>query len=116
MADNRALQPIVRKDTCRLSRYKICAYNQVRAVSQPLSLYCVDVQNTKRKKNKAGGDEVITVTAGFPTTVDPTMQNNCVPVFVNADSLTYNINTGLPSEAYSKKRTAVMISHTLGNQ
>ena len=61
------------------------------------------------------GDEVITVAAGFPTTVNPMLQNNCVPVFVDVDIPTYNINTDLLEEAYSKKTKAVMIAHTLGN-
>ena len=61
------------------------------------------------------GDEVITVAAGFPTTVNPMLQNNCVPVFVDVDIPTYNINTDLLEEAYSKKTKAVMIAHALGN-
>jgi len=54
------------------------------------------------------------VAAGFPTTVNPMLQNNCVPVFVDVDIPTYNINTDLLEEAYSKKTKAVMIAHTLG--
>jgi CDP-6-deoxy-D-xylo-4-hexulose-3-dehydrase len=61
------------------------------------------------------GDEVITVAAGFPTTVNPIIQNNCVPVFVDVDIPTYNINVDLLEEAYSEKTKAVMIAHTLGN-
>ena len=60
-------------------------------------------------------DEVITVASGFPTTVNPILQNNCVPVFVDVDIPTYNINTDLLEEAYSEKTKAVMIAHTLGN-
>lgn len=61
------------------------------------------------------GDEVITVAAGFPTTVNPIIQNNCIPVFVDVDIPTYNINVDLLEEAYSDKTKAVMIAHTLGN-
>ena len=61
------------------------------------------------------GDEVITVAAGFPTTVNPILQNNCIPVFVDVDIPTYNIKTDLLEEAYSEKTKAVMIAHTLGN-
>jgi CDP-4-dehydro-6-deoxyglucose reductase, E1 len=61
------------------------------------------------------GDEVISVAAGFPTTVNPIIQNNCVPVFVDIDIPTYNINVDLLEEAYSNKTKAVMIAHTLGN-
>ena len=61
------------------------------------------------------GDEVISVAAGFPTTVNPIIQNNCVPVFVDVDIPTYNINVDLLEKAYSDKTKAVMIAHTLGN-
>tara|TARA_B110000003_G_C16646608_1_gene532358 strand:- start:2595 stop:3905 length:1311 start_codon:yes stop_codon:yes gene_type:complete len=61
------------------------------------------------------GDEVITVAAGFPTTVNPIIQNNCIPVFVDVDIPTYNINVNLLEDAYSDKTKAVMIAHTLGN-
>jgi len=61
------------------------------------------------------GDEVITVAAGFPTTVNPILQYGCVPVFVDVDIPTYNINTDLLEEAYSKKTKVVMLAHTLGN-
>jgi CDP-4-dehydro-6-deoxyglucose reductase, E1 len=61
------------------------------------------------------GDEVITVAAGFPTTVNPILQNNCIPVFVDVEIPTYNINVELLEKAYSKKTKAVMLAHTLGN-
>ena len=61
------------------------------------------------------GDEVITVAAGFPTTVNPILQNNCTPVFIDVEIPTYNINTDLLEKAYSKKSKAVMLAHTLGN-
>jgi len=61
------------------------------------------------------GDEVITVAAGFPTTVNPILQHNCVPVFVDIDIPTYNINIELLEKAYSNKTKAVMLAHTLGN-
>jgi len=61
------------------------------------------------------GDEIITVAAGFPTTVNPILQNNCVPVFVDVDIPTYNINTELLEQAYTEKTKVVMVAHTLGN-
>ena len=61
------------------------------------------------------GDEVITVAAGFPTTIAPIIQYGAVPVFVDVELETANINTGLLEEAYSEKTKAVMIAHTLGN-
>ncbi|MGH1406890.1 MAG: lipopolysaccharide biosynthesis protein RfbH [Rhodomicrobiaceae bacterium] len=61
------------------------------------------------------GDEVITVAAGFPTTVNPIIQNGLIPVFVDVDISTYNINTDLLNDALSEKTKAIMIAHTLGN-
>jgi CDP-4-dehydro-6-deoxyglucose reductase, E1 len=61
------------------------------------------------------GDEVITVAAGFPTTVNPIIQNRLVPVFVDITLPTYEIDVTRLEEAYSSKTKAVMIAHTLGN-
>ena len=61
------------------------------------------------------GHEVITVAAGFPTTVNPIIQNGLVPVFVDVDIPTYNINASLIESAITEKTKAIMIAHTLGN-
>ncbi len=61
------------------------------------------------------GDEVITVAAGFPTTVNPLIQFGCVPVFIDVDIPTYNIKTELIEAAISPKTKAIMLAHTLGN-
>jgi len=62
------------------------------------------------------GDEVITCAAGFPTTVTPIVQNGAVPVFVDCDLLTGNIDVSKLEEAYVKGKTkAVMVAHALGN-
>ena len=61
------------------------------------------------------GDEVITVAAGFPTTVNPILQNRLVPVFVDVTLPTYEIDVTKLEAAYSEKTKAVMIAHTLGN-
>ena len=61
------------------------------------------------------GDEVITVAAGFPTTVAPIIQFGAVPVFVDVKIPQYNIDTAQLEEALSAKTRAVMIAHTLGN-
>ena len=61
------------------------------------------------------GDEVITVAAGFPTTVTPMLQYGAVPVFVDVTIPQYNIDADRLEEAFSKKTKAVMIAHTLGN-
>ena len=61
------------------------------------------------------GDEIITVAAGFPTTVAPIIQYGAVPVFVDVSLPTYNIDVSLLEKAYSKRTKAVMVAHTLGN-
>ena len=61
------------------------------------------------------GDEVITVAAGFPTTVTPMIQYGAVPVFVDVTIPQYNIDVTQLEFAYSEKTKAVMIAHTLGN-
>ena len=61
------------------------------------------------------GDEMITVAAGFPTTVNPAIQYGLVPVFVDVDIPTYNIDPSLIEAAISDKTRVIMIAHTLGN-
>lgn len=61
------------------------------------------------------GDEVITVAAGFPTTISPIVQYGAVPVFVDVTIPQYNIDVTRLEEAYSGKTKAVMLAHTLGN-
>lgn len=61
------------------------------------------------------GDEVITVAAGFPTTVAPMIQYGAVPVFVDMAIPQYNIDTTLLEQALSPKTKAIMLAHTLGN-
>jgi len=61
------------------------------------------------------GDEVIGVAAGFPTTVNPILQFGAVPVFVDVDRLTHNIDASKIEAAISPKTKAIMLAHSLGN-
>lgn len=61
------------------------------------------------------GDEVIGVAAGFPTTVNPIIQFGAIPVFVDVDLKTHNINADLIEAAITPKTKAIMLAHTLGN-
>jgi len=61
------------------------------------------------------GDEVITTACGFPTTLNPIIQNNLAPVFIDIDLGTYNIQAEKIEKAISKKTKAIFIAHTLGN-
>lgn len=68
-----------------------------------------------RERQIRRGDEVITVAAGFPTTVAPIIQYGAVPVFVDVTIPQYNIDVSMLETALSDKTKAVMIAHTLGN-
>lgn len=61
------------------------------------------------------GDEIITVAAGFPTTVNPMIQFGCVPVFVDVDIPTYNVKAEDIEKAISSKTKGIMMAHALGN-
>lgn len=61
------------------------------------------------------GDEIITVAAGFPTTINPMLQFGCIPVFLDIDIPTYNIKADQIESAITPKTKAIMLAHTLGN-
>ena len=61
------------------------------------------------------GSEIITVATSFPTTVNPIIQNRCIPVFCDAELGHYNINMNQLSDALTEKTKGVMLAHTLGN-
>ena len=67
------------------------------------------------KQRLKPGDEVITTACGFPTTLNPILQNNLIPVFIDVDLRTYNIQVDKIEKAISKKTKAIFIAHTLGN-
>jgi len=61
------------------------------------------------------GDEIITVAAGFPTTINPMIQFGCIPVFIDVDIPTYNIKVEDIEKAITPKTKAIMLAHALGN-
>jgi len=61
------------------------------------------------------GDEIISVAAGFPTTVNPIFQNGAIPVFIDVKLPTYNIDENLIEQAITEKTKGIMLAHTLGN-
>jgi CDP-6-deoxy-D-xylo-4-hexulose-3-dehydrase len=79
-----------------------------------LAISCLTSPKLGEKRLRPG-DEVITVAAGFPTTVNPIIQNNLVPVFVDIQIPTYNVDVGQLEDAVSEKTRAVVLAHTLGN-
>lgn len=68
-----------------------------------------------RQRQLRPGDEIITVAAGFPTTVAPIVQNGCIPVFVDIDLYTYNADIAKIEKAINKRTKAIMLAHCLGN-
>jgi CDP-6-deoxy-D-xylo-4-hexulose-3-dehydrase len=70
---------------------------------------------TLADRRLAPGDEVITVASGFPTTLNPTIQNGLVPVFVDVELPTYNVDVTALEAAVGPRTRAIMIAHTLGN-
>jgi CDP-4-dehydro-6-deoxyglucose reductase, E1 len=79
-----------------------------------LALTCLTAHELGDRALKPG-DEVITVAAGFPTTVNPIIQNGLIPVFVDISLPTYNIDVAQLEAALSNRTRAIMIAHTLGN-
>lgn len=67
------------------------------------------------KRRLKPGDEVITTACAFPTTVNPIIQNNLIPVFIDVDVGTYNIQADKIEDALSEKTKAIFLAHTLGN-
>ena len=79
-----------------------------------LAFYALTSPLLKERQVKRG-DEVITIAAGFPTTITPIVQYGAVPVFVDMELTHFNIDTAQLEKAFSPKTKAVMIAHTLGN-
>ncbi|MDI6743083.1 MAG: lipopolysaccharide biosynthesis protein RfbH [Smithella sp.] len=79
-----------------------------------LAFMALTSDKLKDRKIKRG-DEVITVAAGFPTTVTPILQYGAVPVFIDVTIPEYNVDVDLLDRALSRKTKAVMLAHTLGN-
>ena len=67
------------------------------------------------EKRLQPGDEVITTACGFPTTLNPIIQNNLIPVFIDVELGTYNVQADKIEEAITDKTKAIFVPHTLGN-
>jgi len=79
-----------------------------------LALACLTSERLGERQLRPG-DELITVAAGFPTTVNPAIQHGLVPVFLDVQIPTYNIDASQLESALSDRTKAVMVAHTLGN-
>ncbi|MBE3089028.1 MAG: DegT/DnrJ/EryC1/StrS family aminotransferase, partial [Actinobacteria bacterium] len=79
-----------------------------------LAIYALTSPELGERRIKKG-DEVITVAAGFPTTINPIVQIGAIPVFLDVKLSTYSIKTDDLDEALSDRTRAIMVAHTLGN-
>lgn len=109
--------PWVKKFETKMAGYlnvKYCSLTNSGSSANLLAFMALTAQELGDRRIKRG-DEVITVSAGFPTTVTPIIQYGAVPVFVDVTVPAYNIDVDMLEEALSEKTKAVMIAHTLGN-
>jgi CDP-6-deoxy-D-xylo-4-hexulose-3-dehydrase len=102
------------RDFARLCNSRFALLVNSGSSANLLALSCL-TSATLAERRLRPGDEVITVAAGFPTTVNPILQNGLVPVFVDVTVPTYNIDVTQLEAARSDRTRAVMIAHTLGN-
>ena len=79
-----------------------------------VALSCLTSPELRERQLKPG-DEIITVATGFPTTVNPIIQNGLIPVFLDVEKATYNLDITHLEEALSPRTRGIMIAHTLGN-
>jgi CDP-6-deoxy-D-xylo-4-hexulose-3-dehydrase len=101
----------------RFSKYMDCRYTLLTNSGSSANLLALSALTSEQlgKRRLILGDEVICVAAGFPTTVNPIIQNGLTPVFLDVDIPTYNIQTKLLEDAVTDRTKAIMIAHTLGN-
>ena len=109
--------PWAHKFETRLANWlgvKYCAVTNSGSSANLLAFYALTSPKLGERAIKRG-DEVITVAAGFPTTVNPIIQFGAVPVFVDVKTSTFDIDESQLEAAYSPKVKAVMLAHSLGN-
>ena len=109
--------PWAHKFETRLAKWlgvKYCAVTNSGSSANLLAFYALISPKLGERAIKRG-DEVITVAAGFPTTVNPIIQFGAVPVFVDVKTSTFDIDESQLEAAYSPKVKAVMLAHSLGN-
>ncbi|MCF7907825.1 MAG: lipopolysaccharide biosynthesis protein RfbH [Candidatus Omnitrophica bacterium] len=102
------------KELARFLGIKHCMLTNSGSSANLLAISALKSPLLKKRSLKAG-DEVITTACGFPTTLNPILQNNLVPVFVDLELGTYNIDVTKIERAISKKTKAIFVAHTLGN-
>jgi CDP-6-deoxy-D-xylo-4-hexulose-3-dehydrase len=102
------------KDLADFLGVKYCLLTNSGSSANLLAVSALTSPKLGERRLKAG-DEVITTACGFPSTLNPIIQNNLIPVFIDVDLGTYNIQAGQIEAAISEKTKAIVIPHTLGN-
>lgn len=102
------------KEFAQFLRVKYCLLTNSGSSANLLAVSALTSPKLGERRLKPG-DEVITTACGFPTTVNPIIQNNLVPVFIDVDLGTYNIQADKIEEAITEKTKAIFVAHTLGN-
>ena len=102
------------EDLAKFLDLKYCMLVNSGSSANLLALSALTSPKLNRKKLKPG-DEVITTACGFPTTLNPIIQNNLIPVFIDVDIGTYNIQVNQIEKAITKRTKAIFVAHTLGN-
>lgn len=102
------------KDLAEFLGLKYCLLTNSGSSANLLAISALTSPKLGGKKLKPG-EEVITTACGFPTTLNPILQNNLVPVFLDVNPGDYNIQVDRIEDAISDKTRAIMVSHTLGN-
>ena len=102
------------KELAEFLNVKYCMLTNSGSSANLLAISALTSPKLKERQLKSG-DEVITVAAAFPTTVNPIIQNNLIPVFVDVELETYNIQADKIEDTITDKTKAIFIAHTLGN-
>lgn len=105
---------IFEKEFSKFIGVKHCALVNSGSSANLVAFTALTSHKLKDKRLKEG-DEVITVAAGFPTTISPIIQNGLVPVFIDCEIGTYDFDASIIEEAISEKTKCIFIAHTLGN-
>ncbi|MGH9102792.1 MAG: DegT/DnrJ/EryC1/StrS family aminotransferase, partial [Acidimicrobiales bacterium] len=109
--------PCARELESRLEGYVGVRYARLCNSGSSANLLAVSCLTSPRLRDRRlrPGDEVLTTAAGFPTTLNPILQNGLVPVFVDIDLGTYEANVQRLAEAVGPRTRAIVLAHTLGN-
>lgn len=102
------------KEFTKFLGMKYCLLTNSGSSANLLAISALTSPLLKERRLKLG-DEVITTACGFPTTLNPIIQNNLIPVFIDIDLGTYNIQVDKIEEAITRKTKAISVAHTLGN-